>query len=842
MRAAVLALVLAACGSESFELGVCGNGIVEPGEDCDGSDVTGCIACGLACGSTEDCRAYSDAVGFVCGPDGFCHAPTGTFAIAGEATTSITRYTVTDVDHDGAGDVLGHSQTAVSVLFGDATASITRSTSMQTPFAQGEPYFSDLDGDGSADVLLPTADGIVAYTAPAGLPAPFPFPSFVPADMANPMFVHPILDREVGVISTLGATTQLGYFVLDPSAAPPQALGAGPLCNADVTELAPSDIDVFELAPGHQIVALTLHAPGGTPRLCAIDVARGATSYTITPLAITPTGPPVSRPVLANLRGEACPSLLVGQGVIPVTVEYRATSPSPPCSFSSTGSPLGPFGSTPVGFVPLVPALAGAAPNALVLSTGVYQLRTASGQLEEVFRSQRTIAASQAVDLDGDGALDLVTAGQRTEDFELLQRIAPGFIPKHFTTAAPVERFLTGDFDGNRIVDLAFVEAHVGTETLVIAYGTRDGLLPGVIVGTFDHVRSLIRTQFPDSTDRFAVIDDLAVLFDRGTTTAELALLHGSPERTMLAFFDPRDPPIDPTSMFRGVVAGYLRPDSNGNDVLAIEGGTPSLLWLSSGANTGELQAEQPPSTATVLQACGGVTPASDPFCIEDAHYVAWPIGDTFDYAIGVSREQHVIGFDPSALVPDAEAAVAQWRGALGGPANAEPVAVRAVRLEDGSRRLIVSFGPAALAPSDVAAVSACTFDPATGPVCTELSGLISERSGVPWTCVDAGVGRVAAARRFEPPDRDGDDYVVLCRGPAGDGELFRVSIDFTTVAPLAFVAPANVIELGDVTGDGIVDVILLDTSAAIPQLRILRQCNSRDIAGDCEGEIEGAL
>ncbi|MBI3202669.1 MAG: VCBS repeat-containing protein [Myxococcales bacterium] len=73
------ALVVGACTElEDIPGGVCGNGVVEAGEDCDGD--SGCNpagkagACRFACETAGECKP-----GWVCGADAICRAPTGEF-------------------------------------------------------------------------------------------------------------------------------------------------------------------------------------------------------------------------------------------------------------------------------------------------------------------------------------------------------------------------------------------------------------------------------------------------------------------------------------------------------------------------------------------------------------------------------------------------------------------------------------------------------------------------------------------------------------------------------------------------------------------------------------------
>jgi hypothetical protein len=137
--------------------------------------------------------------------------------------------------------------------------------------------------------------------------------------------------------------------------------------------------------------------------------------------------------------------------------------------------------------------------------------------------------------------------------------------------------------------------------------------------------------------------------------------------------------------------------------------------------------------------------------------------------------------------------------------------------------------------------VNLCAIDaPEAGPTCIDLGAVVSAAVGEEIRCVDAGHARVARAGRFRPPDREGEDLVVLCRRPLGGNTLFRVSIDGAIVTPLLELAGADAMQVGDVTGDGIADLIVIDRSFAVPLMRVFRQCTSRDL--DCGGLAEANL
>jgi eukaryotic-like serine/threonine-protein kinase len=841
----IVIAVVAACGETAIDRDVCGNGIVEAGEDCDSTDGR-CTACAITCSTTAECLAYDDSggtAGFVCGPDALCHAPSGTFERAAEVSLPLTSLRVTDANHDGFGDVLAQASTKITVLFSDATASVGATTAeTQTPFPQGLAAYADLDGDNSLDALLPTPDGIVAYTTPFGVPASFPFPSFVGVDIGAPLFSQAVTETVLGSIGTPPGSTALAYVVLDTRTAPPTPVGSKTdLCGGQATDFSTDEVEVFTLpgAPGHQVIAMRLRPPQAAARLCviAVDFNGGTQQFDIQTVAV-PAISPESRPVLANLRNQACPSLVVARS--PAGIVELTPKPTTPCSFNPPAQVVLPPGiaeAKPVGAVELTPPLApNTAPNALALDTGIYAVPPA-GPLVELHRSARPLAAARSVDLDGDGNNDIVATGPRTNDIDLLYRIpgapAPGFTAVQLATESPVVTFVLGDYDGNRIPDIAYVERRVVDERLVIAYGTADRPLPGVVVGSFRRVLSVIRTNLPDSSDPFNLISDLAVLFENNLG-AQLALLHGSPQRTLLAFFDPRLQPLLAPSVFRGVVVGRFGGE-RGNDVLGIEQTTINAvpatnLWLSIGAMGGELSANQFAVAGNEIQRCPPVPLPTQPFCIDDARYLAFPAGDR-DLVLGFDTALGVIQIDPSTFQQGQPAAPLRFADRLKAPEFTQVTNAFAITLEDATHRLVVSLGPTRDAPMPrvAAAVNLCTVSATTGPACIDVATEIAKHVPEVVACADAGYAHVAAASRFAPPDSPLADLVVLCHRLAGD-VVVRVSADFTVVEPLLVLVGADALQLGDVNGDAIDDLVVIDRNFAVPLVRVFRQCTSRDV------------
>src|SRR5262249_24326788 len=114
--------------------------------------------------------------------------------------------------------------------------------------------------------------------------------------------------------------------------------------------------------------------PAGTRELCGVAIVETAPD-TFTVVASPPLPAPATHPVLAQLDGSGCPSLVISDGGPGALQRYPALRPGGLC----VGQPLvsmppiaGASTDVAVGRVRLDPPLAGLAPDALVTTSGVY--------------------------------------------------------------------------------------------------------------------------------------------------------------------------------------------------------------------------------------------------------------------------------------------------------------------------------------------------------------------------------------------------------------------------------------------------------------------------------------
>ena len=195
-----------------------------------------------------------------------CHAPGGALGTPTQAGLFLVDdYRITDIDHDHIGDVVGVSRTSLVVRHGDVGASLARSETQLTPSQTGPAAFGDLDKDGTLDVTLATADGLVSYGSPFGTLSPLDIQSAISSN-GDPV--------DVRMVFGLGPAT-IGTFLVDPSTATSSSASstsrATRRCSARLpcAAIAPGDfspdlVDVYKVSQDTDIsldavIAMTSH-------------------------------------------------------------------------------------------------------------------------------------------------------------------------------------------------------------------------------------------------------------------------------------------------------------------------------------------------------------------------------------------------------------------------------------------------------------------------------------------------------------------------------------------------------------------------------------------------------
>ena len=177
-RAQVGAIALSACIAVAcsplshYPGGVCGNGVLDPGEDCDGQAGTGACgaagdgprACHLLCEAAEDCPE-----GWACAPSGSCHHAVGAFVPMGVPEPAADLWALGDLDGDTRPDLVtldvGSSNRPgeVRVSFGTGTGDLVDATTQRLPAGTARTLdVAAVDGlDALDDVVVAAPTGVV---------------------------------------------------------------------------------------------------------------------------------------------------------------------------------------------------------------------------------------------------------------------------------------------------------------------------------------------------------------------------------------------------------------------------------------------------------------------------------------------------------------------------------------------------------------------------------------------------------------------------------------------------------------------------------------------------------
>ena len=820
----LLLFVLAACTDfDTVSRNVCGNGLLEAGEDCDSTDPT-CVACAVTCAVDTDCP--SDA--YACGVDGFCHAPGGELARpTAPVTFRADELRVTDIDHDGTGDVLGVSRTSIVVRYGDAAGALTATASFVTPTQSGPPSFGDLDGDGSLDVTLATADGLVTYTSAFGTLAPVDVELALvengnqPIDMLAMYPFGALQFIAFGVAD--GAVIVIVYDFIDPTKAAfavpcyPR-LGAIPRAS-----FAKERVDVYRAnAPDAAARSTVLAFTTTTGGACTLAISGStAGGYTITDISPPGAGTFATRPILADLDTDSdpCPGLVSSDGGPAALKYWDGALASGRCTLASTVTQLPPLQNAPpnavaIGRLPIDPPIALVASDGLVTTNGIYGL--AFGALLPFYQSTRPLSQVAFGDLDGDGDIDAVATSPAEDDLDIFYRYPEGVELLRYDTASSVTSITIGDYDGNGIGDLAYTEAAISHQRLFVAYGTLDRHLAPLQVAAFGRVATLTPFAFRDSADNLSIADDLIVLQPAvGNDTARATILHGSPQRTMLSFLDPRASEHVDQSVMRSTVVGEVA-GGDEQDLLVFAAPSPGATigmraYRVAGTANGLDTAQTAGTVVDGLADCTQTTAAAGA-CVENAAFLAWDRAAATDVVIAVDRRSppRAMRIDPGLPARPIPALVD------GLPAGAVVQSLHAYDVDgDGARELVAAF---------TGSVRICDVDAEGMPTaCTDIASALPQAT---LTCIDAAPGRVGER-----------GVIALCRA-GSTASLFRVTRtgDGLAATELARGVGLRALRVADVTGDGVDDVVAVQGDGSASALVVFPQCTSRDVES-CRAE-----
>jgi hypothetical protein len=596
-RAVVVCVIAAAGCRELPELApdVCGNGVVEDGEDCDGAidpalggaprcePVTSALACRYTC-SEGTCP-----IGWACGDDAVCRHGTGVLVADPPIQLAHRELEVGDIDGDGQAEPIGFAEGGVRIAFGDRTILAA------TPDQLSGDAVADLDGDGRADVVVADAQGLEILRGEADRSVTAvsyaPFVVAVRSAWFLPVRVpDPAEADAVAVVSTdgspNGSATNM-FFVPSGAAQQPLLLAA----------------DTPPGAFGPAAVRADLDAPSAEDEIVVAAAGRSELwilkPIVLSPLlAMQPTAvdfPPTmvgdGRVLAADLDGDGDLDLLAG--TIDATGFGLATADNDSGVFViDAGSPavqrfaelalphaVADVPSAPQPFPLAVADLDGDGDVDAVSPDAIFLL-DAAGVMQPAFRRTTTAPWREALirDIDRDGRPDVVVAGPAS-GLDVLRNGAAGFTRVPIETAGAVSQLRAGDFDGDGLGDIAFRERADDRDRIRVLFGDIGPFAPTSSVLGLPAISRFEIGQFRDNRGIRDVLDDIVVVGFDGER-AGISFVTGAGDRRLRApLFLTRDSFADRPL---GTIAGHFMSADALPDlaVLATDHDGLRRLWL----------------------------------------------------------------------------------------------------------------------------------------------------------------------------------------------------------------------------------------------------------------------
>ena len=580
-RLLVLAL-LAGC-ADLPDLGVCGNGVIEAanGEACDdGRDTETCNAsCELKCPTSQvddyvmvraedEEDLYCPDETYACGLDRVCRQPSGALEDPSAALSFDVRQVplVGDFDGDSYDDLIGASATSIFVRFGSPGTQLLSSLQTQeAPSSTSALVLFDVEDAAlasSVSIAAPT-EGVALLRSDTEQFAPqldfvdMNFPTDrIAAVVRDP---DPALGDVVITVKQTSATSDIAVArqPLKVGAFPGVAAANLPACSGTAGGAWRAvDVEVADDRRSFVVVTAKETAP---PAWHLCRYTPNGTAWTLSSSIEFATPPPVTV-TLANLDADACDELI---GHSTVAVNYaRVDATGVDCAFvpgiATIADDVAGDALPIIGSGQIIPGGA----DELVTTQGVLECANATdctAGLERRIEPTTAQAWTDAAitDLNGDGAADVVTARVGQDDIDVVRGGSTLNVYRSDTASAVIGT-LAGDFDGDRLGDVALVEStQLSGDRMVVVFGTRDGIL-GAPRAMTDYGGKLklhrLSAYHWVPTDRGADgIDDVLVVQTSGNG-AVAGLSIGDATRLMTT---PRFPPtVNSTRDLGAVVAG----------------------------------------------------------------------------------------------------------------------------------------------------------------------------------------------------------------------------------------------------------------------------------------------
>lgn len=569
----------------------CGNGVIDPGEDCDlfASEGQRCgrpgtpVACRFECSRDTESAEPSCPTGWQCGTDDICRAASGAFVAMGVSIeAAVERVLLGDFQGTGRAAVLGLGG-ASSV--GAAYARMFYLQDDGTPvessllgFPVMSPLVRDLSGDGRDDVVFSVVGGLgVLLGQPTQelLPVAYPLVTLQAGASTRAVSVRPhpsLLNEQLAFFVSYQGADLLTVFedqehVIANLPHPHDRLAAEP----DV-----ADVIRTPSSPCGEIVVAYHDAPEvWLIQACNSDGSWTTADTSLRLAAALPEGWTVgSGAFLADVDDDSELDLIVGASPNGTFIAFGCGN-GQFCADkldTATAGQLLPLHKTLGPTCQQEPINVDRAPIAVgdvngddrpdivtvanILVLGDIEIGGNAMRAEVCPAAAKLVgewSTAKIVDMNLDGRADVVAASSTGPDIEYYA--GTGFDRLNLTritTPAPVSHLSVGDFDGDQVPDLAvgLVDALEGAgsnrrDALAISYGrVQQAPEPIVPVASFRRIDQVVAAHFDDGD----AVEELGVVAvgDDGTQTVTVFLSNGG--RRLLAPFGLSGRPAGPSA------------------------------------------------------------------------------------------------------------------------------------------------------------------------------------------------------------------------------------------------------------------------------------------------------
>lgn len=576
----------------------CGNGALEGGEDCDLFVPAG-LGEGLTC--SAQCRFVCDAetttsvcpAGWACGVDDICRFGAGTFEETSDSPLLLAaeHFLLGDVDADGAIDVVGGTADAVEIRFGNQGPGFRERFSLSTDLPVGRRALTRVGAGDALDVVSPTQEGVdVFFGDSARVLIPIGFAALAEATLVSapsddthfvPMRAQ---DRTTdSFVAVYAVDKELKARVTVISDRPDvTVLSLGPAQGPIISGLEPrplSDGGVYAMAVAAQgesevhVVALGCETGCSNP-LSEVQVKL------LSSVSVAHLGTVGESALLADIDGDGTADLLVSvrtpsEDYILAMAKGRGAGQFAKASLRFASRQLCPEDECwPVALGDL--DMDGRAD--FVFPTAIWSVASASAAPSLLSVQLEPFGSTTLVDLNGDGLLDVVGASEARGVIQILMNAGGLFNRLVLDVRRPAQIVQGGDFDGDGLLDVAFVQntesvsggESTGASDISVLFGNRSGpVTKPELMGRFLPVSRLSAGRLPSRTlFGHDTVSDLVVQVQDPENGRRLGFMTGSAQRVLHAPLPLPVLALSPSGVASVAVGADMR-QTGGRDLVA---------------------------------------------------------------------------------------------------------------------------------------------------------------------------------------------------------------------------------------------------------------------------------